>query len=85
MKSGSSNVLSANLAGIRSRDGLKKSRFGSSRDHLTVASETFHTVSLVLQRHFREVLRYAALLTGRGGACEHAQARGDRGQRACRR
>jgi hypothetical protein len=45
MKSGSSNVLSANLAGIRSPGGSKKSRFGSSRDHVTVVRETFQTVS----------------------------------------
>jgi hypothetical protein len=45
MKSGSSNVSSANLAGIRRRDGLKRSRFGLSRDHATIVRETFHTVS----------------------------------------
>ena len=46
MKSGSSNVSTAYLAGIRSRDELKTSRLGPSRDHATVVCETFHTVSL---------------------------------------
>jgi putative transposase len=41
LKSGSSDVLSANLAGIRSPDGSKKSRFGPSRDHVTVVRETY--------------------------------------------
>jgi hypothetical protein len=45
MKSGSSNVSTAYLAGIRSRDELKTSRLGPSRDHATVVCETFHTVS----------------------------------------
>ena len=52
MKSGSSNVLSATLAGIRSPDGSKKSRFGPSCDHVTVVRETFHTVS---EEEFSEV------------------------------
>jgi hypothetical protein len=45
MKSGSSNVSTTYLAGIRSRDELKTSRLGPSRDHATVVCETFHTVS----------------------------------------
>jgi hypothetical protein len=45
MKSGSSNVSTAYLAGMRSRDELKTSRLGPSRDHATVVCETFHTVS----------------------------------------
>jgi hypothetical protein len=31
---------------------VQKVAFWRSRDHVTVVSETFHTVSLVLQRHF---------------------------------
>jgi hypothetical protein len=46
MKSGSSNVSTTYLAGIRSPDELKTSRLGPSRDHATVVCETFHTVSL---------------------------------------
>jgi hypothetical protein len=45
MKSGSSNVSNVDLASIRSPDGSKKWRFGPSRDHAAIASETFHTVS----------------------------------------
>jgi hypothetical protein len=64
MKSGSSNVSTTYLAGIRSRDELKTSRLGPSRDHATVVCETFHTVS---EGEFCElrvygVLRSSALL-----------------------
>jgi hypothetical protein len=45
MKSGSSNVSNVDLASIRSPDGSKKWRFGPSRDHAAIASETFRTVS----------------------------------------
>src|SRR3712207_1309538 len=45
MKSGSSNVSTTYLAGIRSREEFKTSRLGPSRDHATVVCETFHTVS----------------------------------------
>jgi hypothetical protein len=37
MKSGSSNVSSVDLAGIRSLDGLKIGVLAHSRDHATVA------------------------------------------------
>jgi hypothetical protein len=52
MKSGSSNVSNVDLASIRSPDGSKKWRFGPSRDHAAIASETFHTVS---EEEFSEV------------------------------
>jgi hypothetical protein len=65
MKSGSSNVWSANLAGIRSPDRLKKSRFVSSWDHATVVCETFHTVS---EEVFSELRLYGVLRSSCIGA-----------------
>ena len=57
MKSGSSNVSTTYLAGIRSRDELKTSRLGPSRDHATVICETFHTVS---KKVFSEVPTFSS-------------------------
>jgi hypothetical protein len=36
--------------------------------------------ALVLQRHLSGILRYAASLSGKGGACERARPQGDRRQ-----